>query len=120
MLLGRGENSLWHDPAGTPGRLPRPALRTGAHGHPQPDGLREVFERYRPDIVLHAAAHKHVPFLEIHPCEAVENNIFGTLNVVEAALDFGRREGREHLHGQGRQSHQRPGGLQADRRNASS
>ena len=54
-------------------------------------GLREVFERYRPSVVLHAAAHKHVPFLETHPVEAVQNNIFGTLNVVEAADDFGAR-----------------------------
>jgi len=49
----------------------------------------EVFERHRPDIVLHAAAHKHVPFLEAHPHEAVDNNIFGTFNVMEAARDFG-------------------------------
>jgi FlaA1/EpsC-like NDP-sugar epimerase len=51
----------------------------------------ELFRRYRPEVVLHAAAHKHVPFLEDNPEEAIENNIFGTRNVVDAALDWGTR-----------------------------
>ncbi|MBR6807204.1 MAG: polysaccharide biosynthesis protein [Clostridia bacterium] len=45
----------------------------------------EIFERYRPDVVFHAAAHKHVPLMEASPAEAVKNNVFGTLNVAEAA-----------------------------------
>ncbi len=51
-----------------------------------------VFEavlRYRPDVVFHAAAHKHVPVLEAHPVEAVNVNVYGTLNVVEAAIAAG-------------------------------
>ena len=40
---------------------------------------------------MHAAAHKHVPFLEVNPEEGIENNIFGTRNVLEAALDWGTR-----------------------------
>ena len=42
-------------------------------------------EKYRPDVVYHAAAHKHVPLMEINPREAVKNNILGTRNVAEAA-----------------------------------
>jgi len=45
----------------------------------------ETFERFEPEVVFHAAAHKHVPILETHPVEAVTTNVFGTRNVVEAA-----------------------------------
>lgn len=48
-----------------------------------------VFERYRPDVVFHAAAHKHVPLMELNPTEAIKNNVFGTLNVAEAADKYG-------------------------------
>lgn len=44
-----------------------------------------LFEKYHPDVVYHAAAHKHVPLMEDSPTEAVKNNVFGTLNVVRAA-----------------------------------
>ncbi len=50
--------------------------------------LEEVFELYKPEVVLHAAAHKHVPLMEACPREAVKNNVFGTLNTVRTALDY--------------------------------
>jgi FlaA1/EpsC-like NDP-sugar epimerase len=49
----------------------------------------EVMEEHKPDVVYHAAAHKHVPLMEYNPKEAVKNNIFGTKNVAEAADTFG-------------------------------
>ncbi len=52
-------------------------------------GLEHVFSEYRPQIVLHAAAHKHVPLMEHNCVEAVENNVFGTLNVVELCEKYG-------------------------------
>ena len=48
----------------------------------------EIFTKYHPSVVFHAAAHKHVPLMEICPREAVQNNVFGTLNVVRAADEF--------------------------------
>jgi len=50
--------------------------------------LEIVFMEYRPDIVFHAAAYKHVPMLEKYPWKAVENNILGTQNVIKAAKNF--------------------------------
>lgn len=47
--------------------------------------IREIFEQYKPDLVFHAAAHKHVPLMEHSPCEAIKNNVFGTMNVASEA-----------------------------------
>jgi FlaA1/EpsC-like NDP-sugar epimerase len=47
--------------------------------------MEEVFDNYRPDIVFHAAAYKHVPLMEAHPMEAIYTNVFGTLNLVQLA-----------------------------------
>lgn len=55
------------------------------------DKVNRLFEQYHPDIVYHAAAHKHVPLMEDSPCEAVKNNVFGTLNVVRAADKYGTK-----------------------------
>ena len=49
------------------------------------EGIDKIFDRYRPQVVLHAAARKHVPLMEKNCIEAIENNIFGTLNVVRSA-----------------------------------
>ncbi|HHY70527.1 MAG TPA: polysaccharide biosynthesis protein [Thermoanaerobacterales bacterium] len=47
--------------------------------------LEYIFEQYRPNVVFHAAAHKHVPLMELNATEAIKNNVFGTLNVAETA-----------------------------------
>lgn len=51
--------------------------------------LEEIFSKYRPDIVFHAAAHKHVPLMEANPTEAVKNNVFGTLNLLKISDKYG-------------------------------
>ena len=50
--------------------------------------LKKVFEQYRPELVFHAAAHKHVPLMEKSPLEAIKNNVFGTYNVVNCSDEF--------------------------------
>ena len=52
-------------------------------------GLGRVFETYSPDIVINAAAHKHVPLMEHNCIEAVENNVFGCLNIIELCEEYG-------------------------------
>ena len=49
--------------------------------------LAEVFDKYKPDVVFHAAAHKHVPLMERRPQEAIKNNVFGTKNVMDVAIE---------------------------------
>ena len=51
--------------------------------------IYQIFQDYRPDVVFHAAAHKHVPLMEECPAEAIKNNVFGTYHVVRAAEKFG-------------------------------
>jgi FlaA1/EpsC-like NDP-sugar epimerase len=54
-----------------------------------PERLRGIFSRFCPEVVFHAAAHKHVPLMEMNPCEAILNNVVGTRNLVELAGDSG-------------------------------
>lgn len=49
--------------------------------------IDEIFERYRPEVVYHAAAHKHVPLMETRPMEAIKNNVFGTNNVIHSCIE---------------------------------
>jgi len=80
MLLDHDETHLHDVVSEVPGRV-EPVLADIR----DPIVVDEMFRRYRPDIVFHAAAHKHVPILERFPCEAIRTNVLGTRNVVEAA-----------------------------------
>ncbi|MDR3412357.1 MAG: nucleoside-diphosphate sugar epimerase/dehydratase [Formivibrio sp.] len=51
--------------------------------------MKEIFEKYRPEVVFHAAAHKHVPMMERQPGEAIQNNSLGTAQLAELAVEFG-------------------------------
>ncbi len=53
--------------------------------------IESVFSEYRPDVVFHAAAHKHVPLMEESPCEAIKNNAFGTYKTAYAAMKYGAK-----------------------------
>ena len=51
--------------------------------------MEEIFEEFNPNVIFHAAAHKHVPLMEVNPQEAIKNNVKGTLNVAECADKYG-------------------------------
>lgn len=89
VLLGKGENSIYEIHQELSGKFP--ALPLTPVIADVRDGVRihEIFDRYRPQLVFHAAAHKHVPLMELQPSEAVQNNVFGTRTVAEAAGQFG-------------------------------
>lgn len=50
--------------------------------------LEHAFERFKPDVIFHAAAHKHVPLMELNPAEAITNNVMGTRNLLQVALQY--------------------------------
>jgi FlaA1/EpsC-like NDP-sugar epimerase len=50
--------------------------------------MRSIFEAHRPQVVIHAAAHKHVPLMESNPCEAIQNNVLNTLLLSELSVEF--------------------------------
>ena len=87
ILFGRGENSLYHTDIEL--RESEPLLNRALVIGDIRDNAKvsQVTRRYRPDIIFHAAAHKHVKFMENHPDEAVKNNILGTQNLINAAIE---------------------------------
>ncbi|HFU4055637.1 TPA: polysaccharide biosynthesis protein [Streptococcus suis] len=86
LLLGHGENSIYLIHRELSGKYQDKIEIVPLIADIQDrDLLFEIMTAYKPDIVYHAAAHKHVPLMEYNPHEAVKNNIFGTKNVAEAA-----------------------------------
>jgi len=89
LLFDKTENSLFHIEMEFRQRFPNifitPVLGDVKHR----GSLNKHFTRYKPQVVFHAAAHKHVPIVELNPSEAIYNNVFGTKNIVEASHQFG-------------------------------
>lgn len=86
LLLGHGENSIYLIHRELSGKYQDKLELIPLIADIQDrDLLFEIMAEYKPDLVYHAAAHKHVPLMEYNPHEAVKNNIFGTKNVAEAA-----------------------------------
>ncbi len=97
ILLGHGENSVFNIYHELRGRGPGVDAVNGRPTHLIPviadirfaERIQHIFEEYLPEIVFHAAAHKHVPLMEMNPSEAVTNNVVGTQNVLHASLKVG-------------------------------
>ena len=83
ILLGRGENSIYEIHQELKRKFPEQTYHTVIANITDRDRMERVFKRFQPEVVFHAAAHKHVPLMEIQPDEAVKNNVFGTKNVAE-------------------------------------
>ncbi|MEO8210880.1 MAG: polysaccharide biosynthesis protein, partial [bacterium] len=93
ILLGQGENSIFdihHEVMKrislTNGRHVKTNVSTVIANIRSYDRLDNVFEETQPDVIFHAAAHKHVPMMEMNSCEAISNNIKGTQNLINLSL----------------------------------
>lgn len=89
LLLGRGENSIFEIEQALRRQFPDFVQVPIIADIKDRTRLMEVMREHRPSVVFHAAAHKHVPLMEINPVEAVKNNILGTKNVAECAAACG-------------------------------
>lgn len=89
LLLGHGENSIYHIENELRRMFPQVAIESIIADVQDKTRIYKVFEEFRPKVVFHAAAHKHVPLMEKNPSEAVKNNVFGTRNVADAADHYG-------------------------------
>ena len=89
ILLGHGENEIFEIHHELRAEAPELALIPVIADVRDRHRMRRVFERFKPYLVFHAAAHKHVPLMEENVVEAVTNNVFGTRNVVDAAVGNG-------------------------------
>ncbi len=88
LLLGKGENSIFSIDQELKSR-PEPVEIIPIIADIRDENrLEQIFAHFRPDVIFHAAAHKHVPLMETNVCEAVTNNIFGTQVVAELASRF--------------------------------
>ena len=89
VLVERSENALFEIDRQIARRFPRLARRAALHDVVDAESTLALFREEEPDIVFHAAAHKHVPMMEDHPGLAVDNNLFGTKSAVDAAIAVG-------------------------------
>ena len=88
ILLGHGENTIFEILIELEGGFSALSLHPVVADIRDLDRLTNVVDNFRPQLIFHAAAHKHVPLMEVNVEEAVTNNVIGTRNIVEAALNF--------------------------------
>jgi len=89
VLVGHGENSIFDILLDLASDFPAIEVQPLIADIRDLPRLNRIMHQFKPDILFHAAAHKHVPLMEVNPTEAVTNNILGTQNTVQAAADAG-------------------------------
>ncbi|TMV47495.1 polysaccharide biosynthesis protein [Paenibacillus mesophilus] len=85
LLLGQGENSIYAIEMELRRTFPEQQIDTLIANVQDRERIDAVFAQFKPQVVFHAAAHKHVPLMERNPAEAIKNNVFGTKNVADSA-----------------------------------
>lgn len=89
VLLGRGENSIYHIVREMNREFPQVKIHIKIADVRDIDTMEKIFEEIKPEVIFHAAAHKHVPLMEKNPAQAIFNNVGGTRNLTDLALEFG-------------------------------
>jgi len=89
LLIEQAENPLFDIERELHSQFPQVAIKGIICNITDKIRVEEIFKRYKPQVVIHAAAHKHVPLMELNPGEAVKNNIVGTQTVADAADHYG-------------------------------
>jgi len=89
LLIEQAENPLFHIERELNRKFPQVSVRSIICNITDKTRVDEIFEKHRPQVVIHAAAHKHVPLMELNPGEAVKNNVLGTQIVADAADSYG-------------------------------
>ncbi|MFO0828834.1 MAG: polysaccharide biosynthesis protein [Phycisphaerales bacterium] len=89
VMVERSENALFEIDRQIARKWPALRRRAALHDVVDATATKELFAAVRPDVVFHAAAHKHVPMSEDHPGAALDNNLFGTISTVDAAVSSG-------------------------------
>jgi FlaA1/EpsC-like NDP-sugar epimerase len=89
LLIEQAENPLFYIERELNRQFPNVPVRAIICNITDKARVEELFEKYKPQVVIHAAAHKHVPLMELNPGEAVKNNIVGTQTVADAADKYG-------------------------------
>ncbi len=89
LLVEQAENPLFYIERELRERFPSISLTAVICDITDRTRVEGIFDKYRPEVVIHAAAHKHVPLMELNPGEAIKNNVVGTQTVADAADKFG-------------------------------
>jgi len=89
LLIEQAENPLFHVERELHRQFPQVTIRTIICNITDRRRVEEIFEKYKPQVIIHAAAHKHVPLMELNPGEAIKNNVVGTQIVADTAAQYG-------------------------------
>ncbi len=92
LLVEQAENPLFYIERELVNTFPDVPVQAIVRNITDKQRISQVFQQYRPQVVIHAAAHKHVPLMENNPGEAIKNNIIGTMNIANAADEYGTND----------------------------